>query len=133
MIVVFSFLTLLDLGFELDLSEISGLHILLLSIFACVALTFNGILSKEVNESDEKYLVSYMYGIIEKEFIKSELFSNYSDSNLVCPSGPILVSNEHIKLNDGHKKTIIYPIGTSDFEKLTIRLKKQQGEQEDEE
>lgn len=121
---VSTFLFILDSGFEFHLSDITTIHVLFLSISVLLAFTFNGVLSKEVDESENTFSVKYMYGLLKKDFSKKDLFSKHTDSSLICPGGPYMVSNVHIKLNDGKRTTIIYPFGTSNFQDLAISLKK---------
>lgn len=90
-----------------------------------ILLPFVGIFCKKVIETDESFYISYMFGLLKKEFKKADLLSKYSDETLFVPSPSLIVSNKHIKFKDEDKTCIIYPFGTSKFKTLRIRLEKQ--------
>ena len=103
-----------------NLNNYSYIH-LLASLPALIVL---GIYCKKVTETEDSFIVSFLYGLRRKVFLKNELFTKYSDSTLINPAEPFIVSNEHIKLEDKEKESIIYPMGTFKFEKLKIKLQK---------
>jgi hypothetical protein len=112
-------------GFQMNKAFIVGLI-----FWSLMPLPIVGILSKEVIETEDSYNISYMFGLLKKVFKKAELLSKHSDGTLFVPGNCIVVSNKHIKFKDNNKSCIIYPIGTSKFETLKIRLEKQNREQE---
>ena len=84
---------------------------------------FMGGLNRTVYITEKQVTVKYMLGALKKTFEITDLQYIYSNDVLYNPSGPALY-NEHIKLFNNHKSTIIYACGTSKFESLLEEIQK---------
>jgi hypothetical protein len=89
-----------------------------------IYLIIAGAFCNEVIETEDSYIVKCMLGLITYTFLKKEIRSTYSDLHLLTPTTPHIVSNEHIKITNGRKTSIIYPIGTRSFKQLSVELEK---------
>ena len=88
-----------------------------------LGIPFIGAFCKTVIEDKDGFEVHYMFGFQKKWFGKDFLTFNHSKESLLFPEATHRVSNEHIKFWDGGKSTIIYPMGTANFQQLSQRVK----------
>ena len=108
-------------------------NLIFLFLFPGLGLVIVGGFCKEVIEDDISFKVKGMFGLINREYKKEELDFTYTDKFLIIPGGsPAIVSNEHILLKSKKHKSVIYFIGTSQFEALKNKLEKIKREQESE-
>ena len=78
-----------------------------------ILLTVVGGFCKEVIETEHTFIVKGMLGLINYTYNKKNMIALHLDQNS---------KSEHIKMKEGKKTSIIYPVGTRKFYQLTDTL-----------